>query len=53
MKLGVPNDGDLRGKLFVSSGLGGMSGAQPKAVEIANCVGIIAEVDESAHQESL
>jgi urocanate hydratase len=47
LKLGVPADGDLRGKLFVSSGLGGMSGAQPKAVEIANGVGIIAEVDES------
>lgn len=31
MKLGVPADGDLRGHLFVSSGLGGMSGAQPKA----------------------
>ncbi|MDR1948164.1 MAG: urocanate hydratase [Spirochaetaceae bacterium] len=37
----------LRGKLFVSSGLGGMSGAQPKAVEIAHGVGIIAEVDPS------
>ena len=47
MKLGVPQDGDLRGKLFVSSGLGGMSGAQPKAVEIANGVGIFAEVDYS------
>ncbi len=47
MKLGVPEDGDLRGKLFVSSGLGGMSGAQPKAVEIANGVGIFAEVDLS------
>lgn len=47
MKLGVPADGDLRGKLFVSSGLGGMSGAQPKAVEIAKGVGIFAEVDES------
>ncbi|MCK4311852.1 MAG: urocanate hydratase, partial [Candidatus Cloacimonetes bacterium] len=47
MKLGVPEDGDLRGKLFVSSGLGGMSGAQPKAVEIANGVGIFAEVDYS------
>lgn len=47
MKLGVPNDGDLRGKLFVTSGLGGMSGAQPKAIEIANGVGIIAEVDYS------
>jgi len=49
-KLGVPADGDLRGKLFVSSGLGGMSGAQPKAVEIANGVGIVAEVDRSRIQ---
>ncbi|MGL5511893.1 MAG: urocanate hydratase [Sporomusa sp.] len=47
LKLGVAPDGDLRGKLFVSSGLGGMSGAQPKAAEIANAVGIIAEVDIS------
>ncbi|OAA94957.1 urocanate hydratase [Clostridium coskatii] len=47
MKLGIPNDGDLRGHLFISSGLGGMSGAQPKAIEIANGVGIIAEVDQS------
>lgn len=47
LKLGIPNDKDLRGHLFVSSGLGGMSGAQPKAIEIANGVGIIAEVDES------
>jgi len=47
LHLGIPQDGDLRGKLFVSSGLGGMSGAQPKAVEIANGVGIIAEVDGS------
>jgi urocanate hydratase len=47
MKLGVAEDGDLRGKLFVSSGLGGMSGAQPKAVEIAKGVGIFAEVDLS------
>ncbi|MGB9805117.1 urocanate hydratase [Desulfofundulus sp.] len=47
LKLGIPHDGDLRGKLFVSSGLGGMSGAQPKAVEIARGVGIIAEVDYS------
>ncbi|NQV18228.1 MAG: urocanate hydratase [Armatimonadetes bacterium] len=50
MKLGVVADGDLRGKLFVSSGLGGMSGAQPKAVEIANGVGIFAEVDYSRIQ---
>jgi urocanate hydratase len=46
-KLNIPADGDLRGHLFVSSGLGGMSGAQPKAVEIAKGVGIIAEVDYS------
>jgi len=46
-RLGIPEDGDLGGVLFVSSGLGGMSGAQPKAVEIAGGVGIIAEVDES------
>ncbi len=47
MKLGIPADGDLRGKLFVTSGLGGMSGAQGKAAEIANAVGIVAEVDMS------
>ncbi|XP_018612122.2 urocanate hydratase [Scleropages formosus] len=39
--------GDLRGKVFVTSGLGGMSGAQAKASVIAGCVGVIAEVDEA------
>ncbi len=47
MKLGIPADGDLKGHIFVSSGLGGMSGAQGKATKIANGVGIIAEVDYS------
>ena len=47
MKLGVPQDGNLNGHLFVSSGLGGMSGAQPKAAEIAGATAIIAEVDYS------
>ena len=47
MKLGIKDDGDLRGHTFVSSGLGGMSGAQGKASKIANSVGIIAEVDYS------
>ncbi|MBR4570249.1 MAG: urocanate hydratase [Candidatus Riflebacteria bacterium] len=47
MKLGIKDEDGLSGHLFVSSGLGGMSGAQPKAVEIANGVGIIAEVDMS------
>lgn len=46
-KLGIKDDEDLAGHLFVTSGLGGMSGAQPKAIEIANGVGIIAEVDMS------
>ncbi len=45
--LGVPENGDLRGHTFLSSGLGGMSGAQAKAVEIAGGVGLIAEVDKS------
>ena len=45
--LGVPQDGDLSGHLFITSGLGGMSGAQPKAIEIARGVGIVAEVDAS------
>lgn len=47
LKLGIPHDGDLRGHLFVSSGLGGMSGAQPKAADIAGAVSVIAEVDAS------
>ncbi|HZJ83139.1 MAG TPA: urocanate hydratase, partial [Clostridia bacterium] len=47
LKLGVAEDGDLTGHMFVSSGLGGMSGAQGKAAKIAGGVGVIAEVDES------
>lgn len=50
IELGIPQDQDLAGKLFVSSGLGGMSGAQGKAAEIASAVSIIAEVDESRIQ---
>jgi urocanate hydratase len=38
----------LAGKLFVSSGLGGMSGAQPKAANIAGCVSVIAEINPEA-----
>ena len=45
--LGIPENQNLKGKLYISSGLGGMSGAQPKAVEIAGGIGIIAEVDYS------
>lgn len=47
LRLGIPAGEDLAGRLFVSSGLGGMSGAQGKAAMIAGGVAIIAEVDES------
>jgi len=50
---GVPADGNLAGLLFVSSGLGGMSGAQPKAAAIAGAVSLIAEVDTSRIQTRL
>ena len=45
--LGIPQGQDLAGVLYVSSGLGGMSGAQPKAADIAGAVSITAEVDLS------
>jgi urocanate hydratase len=46
----VAAGGDLSGLLFVSSGLGGMSGAQPKAAKIAGIASITAEVDASRIQ---
>ena len=42
---------DLKGKLFVTSGLGGMSGAQPKAGNIAGCISVVAEVNEKATEK--
>ena len=45
--LGIPPGEDLSGVVYLSSGLGGMSGAQAKAVEIAGGIGVIAEVDGS------
>lgn len=45
--LNIPADKDLKGVYFISSGLGGMSGAQSKACEIAGGIGVIAEVDKS------
>jgi urocanate hydratase len=41
----------LAGKLFLTSGLGGMSGAQPKAGNIAGCITVVAEVNEKATQK--
>ena len=42
---------DARGMLFVSSGLGGMSGAQPKAGNISQVVSIVAEVNPKAAEK--
>jgi urocanate hydratase len=41
----LQSGGDLAGKIFVTSGLGGMSGAQAKASVIAGAIGIIAEIN--------
>ena len=38
----------LAGKVFVTSGLGGMSGAQPKAAVIAGAIGVVAEINPKA-----
>ncbi len=42
------NGEGLAGKIFVTAGLGGMSGAQPKAASIAGCISITAEVNPKA-----
>jgi urocanate hydratase len=47
MYLNIPAHKDLAGVVYLSSGLGGMSGAQAKAVEIAGGIGLLAEVDLS------
>ena len=43
--------GEIAGKLFVTAGLGGMSGAQPKAGNIAGVVSITAEINPNATQK--
>lgn len=48
--LGLTDDQDLAGILYITSGLGGMSGAQPKAADIAGAISITAEVDLSRIQ---
>lgn len=42
------NGEGLEGKIFLTAGLGGMSGAQPKAASIAGCISITAEVNPKA-----
>ncbi len=46
--LGVEGEDGLAGRLFVTSGLGGMSGAQAKAAVIAGAIGVVAEVNGAA-----
>ena len=42
---------DARGMLFISSGLGGMSGAQPKAGNISQVVSVVAEINPKAAEK--
>ncbi|MCF8408429.1 MAG: urocanate hydratase [Crocinitomicaceae bacterium] len=44
------NRDDIKGKLFITAGLGGMSGAQPKAGNIAGVISVTAEVNPKAAQ---
>ncbi len=44
---------NLRGRVFVTSGLGGMSGAQAKAAVITGAVGVVAEVDDKTIQQRI
>jgi urocanate hydratase len=43
----------LRGKVFITSGLGGMSGAQTRAAEITGAIGIVAEIDPDAVRQRI
>ena len=47
-KVAKTGEDPFTGKLFVSSGLGGMSGAQPKAGDIAGVISVVAEVNPKA-----
>jgi urocanate hydratase len=51
-KMGLGTD-NLQGRVFVTSGLGGMSGAQARAAVIAGCVGVIAEIDPDAVEQRI
>lgn len=47
-KVAKPNEDPFAGKLFLTSGLGGMSGAQPKAANISGVVSVTAEINPMA-----
>ena len=50
LHLGLKDEADLSGITFITSGLGGMSGAQAKAATIAGAACIIAETNAHAHK---
>jgi len=50
-KVSKNNEDPFAGKLFVTSGLGGMSGAQPKAANISKLISVTAEINPSATQK--
>ena len=50
-KVAKPGEDPFKGKLFVTSGLGGMSGAQPKAGNISGVISVVAEVNPAAAQK--
>jgi len=50
-KVAKNNENPFAGKLFLTAGLGGMSGAQPKAAKIAGVVSVTAEVNPSASRK--
>lgn len=47
----LPKDASIKGQIFLTAGLGGMSGAQPKAGNIAGCITVCAEVNAMAAQK--
>jgi len=47
----LPKNESIKGKIFLTSGLGGMSGAQPKAGNIAGCITVCAEVNIKAAEK--
>ena len=47
-KVAKPGEDPFKGKLFITSGLGGMSGAQPKAADISGVISVTAEVNPKA-----
>ena len=50
-KVANTDEDPFRGKLFVTSGLGGMSGAQPKAADISGVISVTAEINPAAAQK--